>query len=185
MTNPLRDVTSRRRGICRVHPPDVHHHGTQEECSDEEHEKSVVKNMSQNSDIKPERKSIQGRAERQKALADGTLCTGSLQRLTNMLMTMQNESEKMAEELEQAQKSSVIGPAVITNCTTVKTKLDAALAELQTYKDNNKEVETATVLKTAKQHLADSRKQFTIVRKILSLKCPVSHAKDVIVNVDL
>ena len=157
MTNPLRDVTSRRRGICRVHPPDVHHLGTQEECSDEEHEKSVVKNMSQNSDIKPERKSIQGRAERQKALADGTLCTGSLQRLTNMLMTMQNESEKMAEELEQAQKSSVIGPAVITNCTTVKTKLDAALAELQTYKDNNKEVETATVLKTAKQHLTDSR----------------------------
>ena len=145
MTNPLRDVTSRRRGICRVHPPDVHHLGTQEECSDEEHEKSVVKNMSQNSDIKPERKSIQGRAERQKALADGTLCTGSLQRLTNMVMTMQNESAKMAEELEESQRSSVIGPAVITNCTTVKTKLDAALAELQTYKDNNKEVETATV----------------------------------------
>ena len=183
MTNPLRDVTSRRRGICRVHPPDVHHLGTQEECSDEEHEKSVVKNMSQNSDIKPERKSIQGRAERQKALADGTLCTGSLQRLTNMLMTMQNESEKMAEELEQAQKSSVIGPAVITNCTTVKTKLDAALAELQTYKDNNKEVETATVLKTAKQQLAESRKQFTIVRKILSLRCPVSQVRDVSVDI--
>ena len=183
MTNPLRDVTSRRRGICRVHPPDVHHLGTQEECSDEEHEKSVVKNMSQNSDIKPGRKSIQGRAERQKALADGTLCTGSLQRLTNMLMTMQNESEKMAEELEQAQKSSVIGPAVITNCTTVKTKLDAALAELQTYKDNNKEVETATVLKTAKQQLAESRKQFTIVRKILTLRCPVSHVRDVSVDI--
>ena len=183
MTNPLRDVTSRRRGICRVHPPDVHHLGTQEECSDEEHEKSVVKNMSQNSDIKPERKSIQGRAERQKALADGTLCTGSLQRLTNMLMTMQNESEKMAEELEQAQKSSVIGPAVITNCTTVKTKLDAALAELQTYKDNNKEVETATVLNTAKQHPTASRKQFTIVRKIQNLKCPVSQVREVSVDI--
>ena len=123
MTNPLRDVTSRRRGICRVHPPDVHHLGTQEECSDEEHEKSVVKNMSQNSDIKPERKSIQGRAERQKALADGTLCNGSLQRLTNMLMTMQNESAKMAEELEESQRSSVIGHAVITNCTAVKQNL--------------------------------------------------------------
>ena len=156
----------------------MHHDGTQEECSDEEHEKSVVKNMSQNSDIKPERNSIQGRVARQKALADGTLCTGSLQRLTNMLMTMQNESAKMAEELEESQRSSVIGPAVITNCTAVKTKLDAALAELQTYKDNNKEVETATVLKTAKQHLSDSRKQFTIVRKILNLKCPVNQAGD-------
>ena len=129
----------------------MHHHGTQEECSDEEHEKSVVKNMSQNSDIKPERNSIQGRAARQKALADGTLCTGSLQRLTNMLVTMQNESAKMAEGLEHAQKSSVIGPAVITSCTAVKTKFDAAVTELQTYKDNNKEVETATVLKDAKQ----------------------------------
>ena len=182
MTNPLRDVTSRRRGICRVRPPDVHHHGTQEECSDEEHEKSVVKHMSQNSDIKPERSSLQGRAARQKAIADGTLCTGSLQRLTNMVMTMQSESAKMAEELEESQRSSVIGPAVITNCTAVKTKLDAALAELQTYKDN-KEVETATVLKTAKQQLAESRKQFTIVRKILTLRCPVSQVRDVCVDI--
>ena len=161
----------------------MQHDGIQEECSDEEHEKSVVKNMTQNSDIKPDRSSLPGRAAKQKALADGTLCTGSLQRLTNMLMTMQNESAKMAEELDESQKSSVIGPAVITNCTAVKTKLDAALAELQTYKDNNKEVETATVLKTAKQHLTDSRKQFTIVRKILNLKCPVSQVREVSVDI--
>ena len=172
-----------RRGICRLHPPHVQHDGTQEECSDEEHEKSVVKHMTQNSDIKPERSSLQGRAAKQKALADGTLCTGSLQRLTNMLVTMQNESAKMAEELDESQKSSVIGPAVITNCTAVKTKLDAALAELQTYKDNNKEVETATVLKTAKQQLSESRKQFAIVRKILTLRCPVSQVRDVSVDI--
>ena len=102
-----------------------------------------------------------------------------------MLVTMQNESAKMAEELTNAQLSCVIGPAVITSCTAVKTKFDAAVTELQTYKDNNKEVETATVLKDAKQALADSRKQFTIVRKVLNLRCPVSHTKDVIVNVDL
>ena len=58
----------------------------------------------------------------------------------------------------------------------------AAVAELQTYKDNNKEVETATVLKDAKQHLIDSRKQFSIVRKILNLKCPVKQTRDVIVD---
>ena len=156
-TNPLRDVTSARRGIRNLHPPRVQHDGIQEECSDEEHEKSVVNHMTQNSDVKPERSNVQGRPPKQKVLADGKLCTGSLQRLTNVLVTMQNESAKMAEELDESQKSSVIGPAVITNCTVVKTKLDAALAELQTYKDNNKEVETATV-KTAKQHLTDSRK---------------------------
>ena len=161
----------------------MQHDGTQEECSDEEHEKSVVKHMTQNSDIKPERSSLQGRAAKQKALADGTLCTGSLQRLTNMLVTMQNESAKMAEELEQSQKSSVIGPAVITSCTAVKTKLDAAVAELQAYKDNNKEVDTATFLKDAKQHVTDSRKQFTIVRKILNLKCPVSQVREVSVDI--
>ena len=92
----------------------MQHDGIQEECSDEEHEKSVVRHMTQNSDIKPDRSSLQGRPAKQKALADGTLCTGSLQRLTNMVMTMQNEPAKMAEELDESQKSSVIGPAVIT-----------------------------------------------------------------------
>ena len=101
------------------------------------------------------------------------------------MVTMQNESAKMAEELTNAQQSCVIGPAVITACTAAKTKFDDAIIDLRTYKDNNKEGETATVLKDAKQALADSRKQFTIVRKILNLRCPVSHTKDVIVNVDL
>ena len=157
----------------------------QEECSDEEHEQSVTKHMTQCSDVKAERSSIQGRAAKQKALADGSLCSGSLQRLNAMLVTMQNESAKMTEELTNAKQSCVIGPAVIASCTAVKTKFDAAVTELQTYKDNNKEGDTATVLKDAKQALADSRKQFTIVRKILNLRCPVSHSKDVIVNVDI
>ena len=143
----------------------MQHDGIQEECSDEERENSVVKHMTQNSDVKPERSSVQGRPPKQKVLPDGTLCTGSLQRLTNMLVTMQNEAAKMAEELEQSKKASVIGPAVITSCTAVETKLDAAVAELQAYKDNNKEVDTVTVLKDAEQHVTDARKQLTIVRK--------------------
>ena len=157
------------------------HDGIQEECSDEEHEQTVSKQMTQNSDVKAEKT----RPARQKAVQDGTLATGTLQRVQNMLENMQGESAKMAEDLVNAQQSCVIGPAVITSCTAAKTQFDAAVTELQTYKDNNKEVETATVLKDAKQQLTDSRKQFTIVRKILNLKCPVSHTKDVIVNVDL
>ena len=157
------------------------HDGIQEECSDEEHEQTVSKQMTQNSDVKAER----NRPVKQKAVQDGTLATGTLQRVQNMLDNMQGESAKMAEDLVNAQQSCVIGPAVITNCTEAKTQFDAAVTELQTYKDNNKEVETATVLKDAKQQLTDSRKQFTIVRKILNLKCPVSHSKEVIVNVDL
>ena len=161
----------------------MRHDGIQEECSDEEHEQSVTKHMTQCSDVKAERSSIQGRAAKQKALADGSLCSGSLQRLNAMLVTMQNESAKMAEELTNAKQSCVIGPSVITNCTEAKTQFDAAVTELQTYKDNNKELDTATVLKDAKQALADSRKQFTIVRKILSLRCPVSQVRDVSVDI--
>ena len=119
------------------------------------------------------------------AVFKGGLRNGSLQRVNAVLVTMQNESAKMAEQLTNAQQSCVIGPAVITSCTAANTTFDAAVTELQTYKDNNKEVETATVLKDAKQALTDSRKQFNIVRKILNLKCPVSHTRDVIVNVDL
>ena len=83
----------------------MRHDGIQEECSDEEHEQSVAKHMTQNSDVKPERNRIQGRPIKQKVLQDGTLCTGSLQRVQNMLVTMQNESAKMAEDLVNAQQS--------------------------------------------------------------------------------
>ena len=148
------------------------HDGIQEECSDEEHEQTVSKQMTQNSDVKAEKT----RPVRQKAVQDGTLATGTLQRVQNMLDNMQGESAKMAEDLVNAQQSCVIGPAVITSCTAAKTQFDAAVTELQTYKDNNKEVDTATILKDAKQQLTDSRKQFTIVRKILNLKCPVNQA---------
>jgi len=163
----------------------MRHDGMQEECSDEEHEQSVTKHMTQCSDVKAERSSIQGRTAKQKALADGSLCSGSLQRLNAMLVTMQNESAKMTEELTNAKQSCVIGPAVITACTAAKTKFDDAIIDLRTYKDNNKEGETGNILKDAKQSLLEGRKQFTIVRKILNLRCPVSHSKDVIVNVDL
>ena len=157
------------------------HDGIQEECSDEEHEQTVSKQMTQNSDVKAEKT----RPVRQKAVQDGTLATGTLQRVQNMLENMQGESAKMAEDLVNAQQSCVIGPSVITNCTEAKTQFDAAVTELQTYKDNNKELDTATVLKDAKQKLLDSRKQFNIVRKILSLKCPVSQPRDVGIGVEI
>ena len=163
----------------------MRHHGIQEECSDEENEHSLMKYMTQDSEEKPERRSGQGRPPKRKALPDGTLHAASLQRVNNMLVTMQNESAKMTEELTNAKQSCVIGPAVITACTAAKTKFDDAIFDLRTYKDNNKEGETGNILKDAKQSLLEGRKQFTIVRKILNLRCPVSHSKDVIVNVDL
>ena len=50
------------------------------------------------------------------------------------------------------------------------------LQPLKTYKENNKEVDTLNVLKDVKKQVTDSRKQFTILRKIVNLKCPANQA---------
>ena len=94
------------------------------------------------------------------------------------MVTMENASAKMATELESAQHSTVIGPGVITALVAVKSNFDVAAAELKAYKENNKEVDTLNVLKDAKKQVTDSRKQFTILRKIVNLKCPANQAAD-------
>ena len=53
-----------------------------------------------------------------------------------------------------------------------------AAAELRTYKENNKEVDTSKVLKDAKKQVTDARKQFTILKKIVNMKCPATQAVD-------
>ena len=93
-----------------------------------------------------------------------------------MLATMDTVSVQMTEDLESAQNSAVVGPAMITICQAVKRKFDAAVDELKFHKTNNKDVNTPTVLKVAKLQVTDSRKQFSILRKILNLQCPVNQA---------
>ena len=92
------------------------------------------------------------------------------------MVTMENASAKMATELESAQHSTVIGPGVITALVAVKSSFDVAAAELKTYKENNKEVDTSKVLKDAKKQVTDARKQFTILKKIVNIKCPAKQA---------
>ena len=52
------------------------------------------------------------------------------------------------------------------------------MLKLRFHKTNNKEQDTLKVLKTAKLHVTDARKQFSILRKILNLKYPVNQAAD-------
>ena len=94
------------------------------------------------------------------------------------MVTMENASAKMAEELESAQHSTVIGPGVITALVAVKSNFDVAAAELKAYKENNKEVDTSKVLKDAKKQVTDARKPFTILKKIVNMKCPATQAAD-------
>ena len=153
----------------------MRHDGIQEECSEEETEQSTIKHMTQSGEEKPKRIG-QRSPQRKNVLRDGTLHGASLERVNNMLATMDTVSVQMTEDLESAQNSDVVGPAMITICQAVKRKFDAAVANLKWHKQNNKDVNTPTVLKVAKLQVTDSRKQFSILRKILNLQCPVNQA---------
>ena len=153
----------------------MRHDGIQEECSDEETDQSIIKHMTQNGEEKPKRIG-QRSAQRKNELPDGTLQGASLERVNDMLATMEAVSAQMTEDLEAAQNSTVVGPAMITICQAVKRKFDAAVLDLKFHKTNNKDVNTPTVLKVAKLQVTDSRKQFSILRKILNLQCPVNQA---------
>ena len=180
-TNPLRDVTSAMRGVRRPHNPRIQHDGIQEECSDEENEHSLMKYMHHDSEEKPEkpeRRSGQGRPPKQKALPDHWLQAASLQRVNSMLATMENVSKQMVVELEAAERSPVVGPAMLTICKAVKRRFDDAVDRLSFHKSINREKHTPSMLKASKIRVTDARKQFGILRKILSLKYPVNQAAD-------
>ena len=180
-TNPLRDVTSAMRGVRRPHNPRIQHDGIQEECSDEENEHSLMKYMHHDSEEKPEkpeRRSGQGRPPKQKALPDHWLQAASLQRVNSMLATMENVSKQMVVDLEAAERSPVVGPAMLTICKAVKRRFDDAVDRLSFHKSINKQKHTPSILKASKIHVTDARKQFGILRKILSLKYPVNQAAD-------
>ena len=180
-TNPLRDVTSAMRGVRRPHNPRIQHDGIQEECSDEENEHSLMKYMHHDSEEKPEkpeRRSGQGRPPKQKALPYHWLQPASLQRVNSMLATMENVSKQMVVELEAAERSPVVGPAMLTICKAVKRRFDDAVDRLSFHKSINREKHTPSMLKASKIRVTDARKQFGILRKILKLKYPVNQAAD-------
>ena len=168
------------RGVSFPHPPRMRHDGMQEECSDEENEQSLIKFMTENSEVIPESSPAQ---KKKKVQPGGPLSTGDLQRVNNMLLNMEKASAKMTRELDSAKMENalaagVIGPGVITALVDVKRKCNVAAAELKTYKENNKEVDTSKVLEDAKKLVTDARKEVTILKKIVNMKCPATQAAD-------
>ena len=99
------------------------------------------------------------------------------------MLNMEKASAKMTRELDSAKMENalaagVIGPGVITALVDVKRKCNVAAAELKTYKETNKEVDTSKVLEDAKKLVTDARKEVTILKKIVNMKCPATHAVD-------
>ena len=158
----------------------MRHDGMQEECSDEENEQSLIKFMTENSEVIPESAPAQ---KKKKVQLGGPLSTGCLQRLNSMLLNIEKASAKMTREMdspkiENALAAGVIGPGVVMRLVEVKKNFDLAAVELKTYKENNKEVDTAKVLEDAKKLVTDARKEVTILKKIVSMKCPAQPAID-------
>ena len=157
----------------------MRHDGMQEECSDEENEQSLIKFMTENSEVIPE--SSPARKKRKFNRADRS--TGDLQRVNNMFLTMEKASAKMAGELDSAKienalAAGVIVPGVVMRLVDVKKNFNVAAAELKTYKENNKEVDTSKVSEDAKKLVTDARKEVTILKKIVNMKCPALQAVD-------
>ena len=99
------------------------------------------------------------------------------------MLSMEKASAKMTTELDSAKMENalaagVIGPGVITALVDVKSNFNVAAAELKTYKENNKEVDTSKVLEDAKKLVTDARKEVTILKKIVNMKCPATQAVD-------
>ena len=158
----------------------MRHDGMQEECSDEENEQSLIKFMTENSEVIPESSPAR---KKKKVQPGGPLSTGDLQRVNNMLLNMEKASAKMTRELDSAKMENalaagVIGPGVITALVDIKRNFNVAAAELKTYKENNKEVDTSKVLEDAKKLVTDARKEVTILKKIVNMKCPATQAVD-------
>ena len=158
----------------------MRHDGMQEECSDEENEQSLIKFMTENSEVIPESSPAR---KKKKVQPGGPLSIGDLQRVNNMCLSMEKASAKMARELdsvrvENALAAGVIGPGVVMRLVDVKRNFDLAAVELKTYKENNKEVDTAKVLEDAKKLVTDARKEVTILKKIVNMKCPALQAVD-------
>ena len=111
----------------------MRHDGMQEEGSDEENDQSLIKFMTENSEVIPESSPAQ---KKKKVQPGGPLSTGDLQRVNNMLLNMEKASAKMTRELDSAKMENalaagVIGPGVITALVDVKRNFNVAAAELK------------------------------------------------------
>ena len=100
---------------------------------------------------------------------DGGLGKANLVKLNGTIKKMRDESRTMEEHLiSAARHSTTISPTLVTQLASVKSGLEAELAAMQLYKENNREEGTAEHCKNALAQLAAARNNFKVLEKILS-----------------
>ena len=100
---------------------------------------------------------------------DVGLGKANLVKLNGTIKKMRDESRTMEEHLiSAARHSTTISPTLVTQLASVKSGLEAELAAIQLYKENNREEDTAELCKNALAQLAAARNNFKVLEKILS-----------------
>ena len=143
----------------------------QDEHSDNEQERVHARSVSTDVTAKP----VSARAAKRVKCAkvekvhDGGLGKANLMKLNGTIKKMRDESRTMEEHLiSAARHSTTISPTLVTQLASVKSGLEAELAAMQLYKENNREEDTAEHCKNALAQLAAARNNFKVLEKILS-----------------
>ena len=90
-------------------------------------------------------------------------------KLNGTIKKICDECRRMEELLiHAAHQSTTISPKLVTQLASVKSGLEAELAAMQLYKENNREEDTAEHCKNALAQLAAARNNFKVLEKILS-----------------
>ena len=143
----------------------------QDEHSDNEQERVHARSVSTDVTAKP----VSARAAKRVKCAkvenvhDVGLGKANLVKLNGTIKKICDECRRMEELLiHAARHSTTISPKLVTQLASVKSGLEAELAAMQLYKENNREEDTAEHCKNALAQLAAARNNFKVLEKILS-----------------
>ena len=118
-------------------------------------------------------KHAEGMPTKHEVKADATLSKLSLCKLDKSLSTFADASRDMEVQLMIATSNShIIAPALVQRFAAVKCELDAELAALGLYKENNREEDTVNVVKAAMAKLNEARNQFKVIKNMLKAMQP-------------
>ena len=100
----------------------------------------------------------------------GTLTKQNVTKLDTTVCQLAEAAGTMEKQLiHAAANAQLISPLLISQLTAVKCGMDAELAAIQMYKENNREDDTVNVVKAAKTKLNEARNQFKVMEKMLNV----------------
>ena len=111
-----------------------------------------------------------GKRAKVAAHEEGALAKQNVAKLDTTLCQLAEAAGTMEKQLiHAAANAQLISPILISQLTAVKCGMDAELAAIQMYKENNREDDTVNVVKAVKTKLNEARNQFKVMEKLLNV----------------